>query len=76
MRILVVEDDNEIAGFICRGLRESGHVVDHAPNGREGLFLATGEQYDAIVLDRLMPQMDGLAMLAALRATGSRVPVL
>lgn len=76
MRILVVEDDSEIAGFICRGLREAGHTVDHAPNGREGLFLATGEQYDAIVLDRLMPQMDGLSMLAALRATGSRVPVL
>nr|WP_304013918.1 response regulator transcription factor [Methyloversatilis discipulorum] len=76
MRILVVEDDSEIAGFICRGLREAGHAVDHAPNGREGLFLATGEQYDAIVLDRLMPQMDGLSMLAALRATGSRVPVL
>lgn len=76
MRILVVEDDNEIAGFICRGLREAGHAVDHASNGREGLFLATGEQYDAIVLDRLMPQMDGLSMLAALRATGSRVPVL
>jgi two-component system, OmpR family, response regulator len=76
MRILVVEDDSEIAGFLCRGLREAGHAVDHAPNGREGLFLATGERYDAIVLDRLMPQMDGLAMLAALRATGSRVPVL
>lgn len=76
MRILVVEDDTEIAGFICRGLREAGHVVDHAANGRDGLFLATGENYDAIVLDRLMPQMDGLAMLAALRATGSRVPVL
>ncbi|AOF83413.1 hypothetical protein BSY238_2333 [Methyloversatilis sp. RAC08] len=76
MHILVVEDDPEIAGFICRGLREAGHVVDHAANGRDGLFLATGDAFDAIVLDRLMPQMDGLAMLAALRATGSRVPVL
>ncbi len=76
MRLLVVEDDTEIADFICRGLREAGHVVDHAANGRDGLFMATGEGYDAIVLDRLMPQMDGLSMLAALRATGSRVPVL
>lgn len=76
MRMLVVEDDVEIGGFLCKGLREAGHVVDHAPNGREGLFLATGESYDAIVLDRLLPQMDGLSMLAALRATGSRVPVL
>lgn len=76
MRILVVEDDADIAGFLCKGLREAGHVTDHAPDGRHGLFLATGEAYDAIVLDRLMPQMDGLSMLAALRATGSRVPVL
>lgn len=76
MRILVVEDDADIAGFLCKGLREAGHVADHAPDGRNGLFLATGEAYDAIVLDRLMPQMDGLSMLAALRATGSRVPVL
>jgi len=76
MRILVVEDDTDIAGFLCKGLREAGHVADHALDGRNGLFLATGEAYDAIVLDRLMPQMDGLSMLAALRATGSRVPVL
>ncbi|MGQ0697626.1 MAG: response regulator transcription factor [Panacagrimonas sp.] len=76
MRILVVEDDPEIAGFVCRGLQDLGHSIEHASNGRDGLFRATGESFDAIVLDRLMPQMDGLAMLAALRATGSRVPVL
>lgn len=76
MRILVVEDDAEIAGFLLKALREAGHVAEHAPDGRQGLFLATGEAYDAIVLDRLLPKMDGLAMLAALRATGSRVPVL
>ncbi|MCK9192974.1 MAG: response regulator transcription factor [Nevskia sp.] len=76
MRILVVEDDADIAAFLCKGLREAGHAADHAADGRNGLFLATGEAYDAIVLDRLLPQMDGLSMLAALRATGSRVPVL
>lgn len=76
MRILVVEDDAEIAGFLLKALREAGHVAEHAADGRQGLFLATGEAYDAIVLDRLLPRMDGLAMLAALRATGSRVPVL
>ncbi|MBI2801621.1 MAG: response regulator transcription factor [Gammaproteobacteria bacterium] len=76
MRILVVEDDTDIAGFLCNALREAGHVADHAADGRNGLFLATGEAYDAVVLDRLLPQMDGLSMLAALRATGSRVPVL
>jgi len=76
MRILVVEDDNDIAGFLCKGLREAGHVVDHAADGRTGLFFAVGEAFDAIVLDRLLPQMDGLSMLAALRASGSRIPVL
>jgi two-component system OmpR family response regulator len=76
MRVLVVEDDAEIAGFLLKALREAGHVPEHAADGRQGLFLATGEAFDAIVLDRLLPQMDGLAMLAALRATGSRVPVL
>jgi two-component system OmpR family response regulator len=76
MRVLVVEDDAEIAGFLLKALREAGHVAEHAADGRQGLFLATGEAYDAIVLDRLLPIMDGLAMLAALRATGSRVPVL
>lgn len=76
MRLLLVEDDHEIAKFICKGLQEAGHVVDHADNGRDGLFLATGEPHDAIVLDRLLPGMDGLAVLAALRASGSQTPVL
>lgn len=76
MRLLVVEDDTEIAGFLIKALREAGHVVDHADNGRDGLFLATGERYDAIILDRLLPQMEGLAVLAALRATGATMPVL
>ena len=76
MRLLVVEDDAEIAGYLCRALREAGHVVDHADNGRDGLFMATGEAYDAIILDRLLPQMEGLAVLSALRAAGSQVPVL
>lgn len=76
MRLLVVEDDAEIAGFLIKALREAGHVVDHADNGRDGLFLATGERYDAIILDRLLPQMEGLAVLAALRATGATMPVL
>lgn len=76
MRLLVVEDDGEIAGFIRKALQESGHVVDHAGNGRDGLYMATEGHYDAIVLDRLLPQMDGLTLLAALRATGATVPVL
>ena len=76
MRLLVVEDDKEIAGFLVRALQEAGHVVDHADNGRDGLYLATGEAYDALILDRMLPQMDGLTLLSALRASGSQLPVL
>ena len=76
MRILVIEDDPEIARYLRKGLSEAGHTVEHADNGRDGLYLATGESFDAIVLDRLLPQMDGLTVLTALRATGAAIPVL
>lgn len=76
MRILVIEDDPEIARYLRKGLTEAGHTVEHADNGRDGLYLATGESFDAIVLDRLLPQMDGLTVLTALRATGAAIPVL
>ena len=69
MRILVIEDDLEIARYLRKGLSEAGHTVEHADNGRDGLYLATGESFDALVLDRLLPQMDGLTLLTALRAT-------
>lgn len=76
MHLLIVEDDLEIASFLIKGLTEAGHRVEHADNGRDGLLLATREHFDAIVLDRLMPQMDGLAVLEALRSNGSSVPVM
>ena len=76
MRLLVVEDDKELAGVLVRELQEAGHVADHADNGRDGLHMATGEPYDALILDRMLPQLDGLALLAALRASGSPLPVL
>jgi len=76
MRILVVEDDANVAGFVAKGLREAGHVVDVADNGKDGLFLATTEAYDALVLDRMLPQVDGLTVLRTLRASGGAVPVL
>ncbi len=77
MRILLVEDDPEVARFVAKGLRESGHVVDAVDNGRDGLFLAASESYDVIVLDRMLPAgMDGVRLVETLRATGSRVPVL
>ena len=76
MRILLVEDDPHTAGFIAKGLREDGHSVDHADNGKDGLFLATTETYDAIVLDRMLPQLDGMTVLKTLRGANNATPTL
>jgi two-component system, OmpR family, response regulator len=76
MRILVIEDDVDTARFIVRGLTEAGHVVDSADNGKDGLFLATTEKYDCVVLDRMLPQVDGLTILRTLRASDIGTPVL
>ena len=77
MRILVVEDDKDVAGFVVKGLREAGHVVEHADNGRDGLFMAASENFDAIVLDRMLPGgIDGLRLLETLRAQNNNTPVL
>ena len=77
MRILVVEDDKDVAGFVVKGLREAGHVVEHAANGRDGLFLAASEAFDAIILDRMLPGgVDGLRLLETLRSQNNNVPVL
>ena len=77
MRILVVEDDKDVANFVVKGLREAGHVVEHANNGRDGLFLAATENFDAIVLDRMLPGgVDGLRILETLRAQNNHTPAL
>jgi two-component system OmpR family response regulator len=77
MRILVVEDDKDVAAFIVKGLREAGHVVEHSDNGRDGLFLAASEKFDAIVLDRMLPGgIDGLRLVETLRAQNDKTPVL
>ena len=77
MRILVVEDDKDVAGFVVRGLKETGHVVEHADNGRDGLFMAASENFDAIILDRMLPGgIDGLKILETLRAQKNAVPVM
>jgi two-component system, OmpR family, response regulator len=77
MRILVVEDDKDVAGFVVKGLKEAGHVVEHSANGRDGLFLAASETFDAIVLDRMLPGgTDGLRLLETLRSQGNNTPVL
>lgn len=75
-RILLVEDDGATADFVAKGLCEEGLVVDRAGNGRDGLFHATDGSYDCIVLDRMLPGLDGMAVLAAIRAAGVETPVI
>jgi two-component system OmpR family response regulator len=76
MRVLIVEDDRETRDYLVRGLTESGHVVDSADNGKDGLFLAIDQEFDVLVVDRMMPQADGLSLVEALRDAGKRTPVL
>jgi two-component system OmpR family response regulator len=76
MRVLVIEDDPDVGAYLVKALREVGAVVDHAPNGKEGLFLAAGEPYDVLVVDRMLPGLDGLSILRTLRASGNAVPAL
>lgn len=76
MRILVVEDDNSHAQFVRDGFKQSGHNVDMAKDGMDGLFLATEEQYDVIIMDRMLPKLDGLSVVQTLRNAGNNVPVL
>ena len=75
-KILLIEDDVGTADFIARGLGEEGFVVDRADNGRDGLFHATDGSHDCIVLDRMLPGIDGMGVLAALRAAGVDTPVI
>ncbi|HEY5209521.1 MAG TPA: winged helix-turn-helix domain-containing protein [Stellaceae bacterium] len=76
MKLLVIEDDREAASYLVKGLTESGYVVDHAAEGKAGLFLAISGRYDALIVDRMLPGMDGLSLIAALRAAEITVPTL
>ena len=76
MRILVIEDDRDVSSHIANGLKEAGHTVDQSFDGKDGLFLGTTEAYDAIVLDRMLPKVDGLTILRTLRASSVTTPVL
>jgi two-component system OmpR family response regulator len=76
MRILVVEDDAALASFLRKGLEEQGHIVDVRGDGRDGLLQASSEDYDVILLDRMLPNVDGLKLLQTLRAVGDSTPVL
>lgn len=76
MKILLIEDDAETADYVATGLREHGHMVEIADNGRDGLFLAAGESYDLFIIDRMLPGLDGLSIVKTLRGAGGKTPVL
>lgn len=76
MRILIVEDDREAARFLAKGLTEAGHVVDHAADGLDGYALAEAGGYDVLVVDRMLPKLEGLSLIRALRDQGDATPVL
>lgn len=75
-KILLIEDDAATSDFIAKGLDEEGFTVDRAANGRDGLFHATDGSYDCIVLDRMLPGLDGMAVLGAIRSAGVGTPVI
>lgn len=76
MKLLLVEDDKATAEFIVRGLKEHGHTIDHADNGLDGLMLAQDGHYDVLILDRMLPRLDGLSLLRTLREAGNATPVI
>jgi two-component system OmpR family response regulator len=76
MKVLVIEDDQDTADYVVGGLKEHGHVVDHATSGRDGLFLAADGSYDVMVVDRMLPELDGLTLVKTLRGAEVRTPVL
>jgi len=76
MKILVVEDDEETAAYVANGLTEKGHTVDRSRDGRDGLFLASSEPYDLMIVDRMLPELDGLSLVKRVRAAGVETPVL
>jgi two-component system, OmpR family, response regulator len=76
MRVLVIEDDRETAQFLQRSLKENGHMADVAADGETGLALAREGGWDVLIVDRMLPRLDGLSLISTLRAEGSRTPVL
>lgn len=76
MRVLLIEDDRPLASYLRKALQEVGAVVDHAGEGREGLLMAASQDYDALIVDRMLPKLDGLSIVRTLRASGNHTPVL
>ena len=76
MRVLLIEDDQQVVSYLQKALREVGALVDHAGEGREGLLMAASEDYDALIVDRMLPKLDGLTIVRTLRASDKHTPVL
>ncbi len=76
MRVLVIEDDQETSSFVVRGLAQAGYTVDSVEDGRDGVLLGIQEQYDVVILDRMLPTLDGLSVAKALRSSGSNASIL
>ena len=76
MKLLLIEDDTTLADYVAKGLRECGHVVDVCSDGTDGLYAAAEQAHDVIILDRMLPGVDGITILQTIRATGTPVPVL
>lgn len=76
MKLLLIEDDAATAGYVASGLREEGHVVDHIANGRDALIQATVTAYDLLIVDRMLPELDGLSLVKTLRGAKVSAPIL
>lgn len=76
MRILVIEDDEDVSAYISKGMKEAGHTINTADNGKDGLFLATTEDYDVLIVDRMLPELDGLTIIKTIRGAENTTPAL
>ena len=76
MHILLIEDDNDAASYLIKGLKESGHVIDRASDGEEGLFMALDSNFDVLIVDRMLPKLDGLSLIKKVREDKNDTPIL
>jgi two-component system OmpR family response regulator len=76
MRVLLIEDDPDTANYVTKGLEEEGHTIDHTSDGRDGVSQAMSDEYDILIVDRMLPGLDGLAIVKGLRTAGRKVPII
>ena len=76
MKLLIIEDDKQVSEYVTKGMKEAGNNIDSTVDGKDGLFLATTEQYDVMIFDRMLPSLDGLTILKTIRGSGNETPVL